>query len=194
MDQVFLNKLKDATPIIKDLESYYDADEEMLQIAKYIKKYNEHNSYVEPEKIKFLYSAKPKKDGARYVLFELTKRSDMEKMIDINYDFILTVFYDVWKEITPEEKIIQLDKALCGIEIVDETKSKKKAPDSKEYVANMHMYGPDKVMELSEKIDISCISAIEIRKEKKKNGSASEDNDLDAIISGDLDMSLEKED
>ena len=186
MDQVFLNKLKNATPTIQDLETYYDADEEMLQIAKYIKKHNEHNSYVEPEKIKFLYSAKPKKDGARYVLFELTKRSDMEKMIDFNYDFILTVFYDVWKVITPEEKIIQLDKALCGIEIVDEIKSKKKAPDSKEYVANMHMYGPDKVMELSERIDLSCITAIEARKEKKKNGGPAIDSDIDAIITGNL--------
>lgn len=190
MDQVFLNKLKNLTPVIKDLEGYYDADDEMLEISKYITKHNEHNSYIEPTKIKFLYSAKPKKDGARYILFDLTKRSDMEKMINEGYDFILTVFYDVWAAITPEEKIIQLDKALCGIDIVDETKSKKKSPDSKEYVANMHMYGPDKVMELSEKIDLSCISALEVRKDKKKNGSASEDNDIDAIIKATIEEDL----
>lgn len=186
MDQVFLNKLKNSTPIIKDLEKLYDADDEMLEIAQYIKRHNEHNSSVEVEKIKFLYSPKPKKDGSRYGIFELTKRSELEKMINDEFDFILSVFYDVWSALTPEQKLIQLDRALCGIEIVDEDKSKKKAPDSKEYVDNMHLYGPEKVMEISNNVDLLCISAIETRKEKKKNGSPSEDNDIDTIIKTNL--------
>lgn len=124
MDQAFLNSIKNLTPSIQDLQSYFDADEEMKIIADYIVKHNQHNEYVQIDKIKFLYSPKPKKEGTRYSLFELIKRSEIEKMINDNYDFILTIFYDVWAKLEPEQKIIQLDKALCGIEIVDEEKVK----------------------------------------------------------------------
>ena len=48
-------------------------------------------------------------------------------------------------------------------------KLKKKAPDSKEYVSNMYFYGAEKVMRISEVIDLSCASAMEERKEKEKN-------------------------
>ena len=48
-------------------------------------------------------------------------------------------------------------------------KLKKKAPDSKEYVSNMYHYGAEKVMRISEVIDLSCASAMEERKEKEKN-------------------------
>ncbi len=169
MDTVFLNKIKNATPkVAGDLEHFLDADDEMQMIAEYIKRHNQHNEYIEPVKIKFLYSPKPKKDGGRFVLTEVFKRSDMEKMVNDQYDFIVTAFYDVWSKLEPEQKIIALDKALCGIEIVED-KTKKKAPDSKEYIANLHFYGADKVMKLSEMIDLSCSNALEQRKENAKN-------------------------
>lgn len=172
MDTVFLDKLKNSTPVIKELEAYMDADDEMIEIAEYIKKHNQHNEYVEPSRIKFLYAPKPKKDGSRYVLFDLHKRSDMDKMINNQFDFILTIFYDVWAVLSGEQKIIQLDKALCGIEVdisQADAKSKKKSPDSKEYVANMLMYGPKNVMDISELVDLKCVNAIEKRKEDAKN-------------------------
>jgi hypothetical protein len=172
MDQQFLNSLKNSTPVIQDLQTYMDADDEMLAIAQYIVKHNQHNEYVLPERIKFLYSPKPKKDGGRYSLFDLIKRSEIEKMVNDDFDFILTIFYDVWSKLEPEQKIIQLDKALCGVDMGDGEeieKLKKKAPDSKEYVSNMYHYGAEKVMRISEVIDLSCASAMEERKEKEKN-------------------------
>lgn len=175
-----LEKLKNATPVIAgDLEQYLDADDEMLMIAEYIKKHNQHNEYVEPQRIKFLYSPKPKKDGGKFILTDLFKRSDMEKMVNDQYDFILTCFYDVWKNLAPEQKVIVMDKALCGIEIVED-KIKKKAPDSKEYLDNMHFYGAEKVMRISEQIDMSCVNAMEQRKENAKNAKLAIDaNSLD---------------
>ena len=170
MDKIFLDKLKNETPVIAgDLETFLDADDEMQLIANYIKKHNQHNEYIEPSRIKFLYSPKPKKDGGRFVLTEVFKRSEMEKMVNDEYDFIITAFYDVWKKLEPEQKIITLDKALCGIEVTDESKSKKKAPDSKEYLANMHFYGAEKVMGISEIIDMDCVNAMDQRKENAKN-------------------------
>jgi len=172
MDQQFLNSLKNSTPVIQDLQTYMDADDEMLSIAQYIVKHNQHNEYVLPERIKFLYSPKPKKDGGRYSLFDLIKRSEIEKMVNDDFDFILTIFYDVWAKLEPEQKIIQLDKALCGVDMGDGEeieKLKKKAPDSKEYVSNMYHYGAEKVMRISEVVDLSCASAMEERKEKEKN-------------------------
>jgi hypothetical protein len=175
-----LEKLKNATPVVAgDLEQYLDADDEMQMIAEYIRKHNEHNSYVQPDRIKFLYSPKPKKDGGKFVLTELFKRSDMEKMVNDQYDFIITCFYDVWKKLEPEQKLIVMDKALCGIEVVEE-KTKKKAPDSKEYLNNMHFYGAEKVMRISEQIDLACTTAMEQRKENAKNAKEAVDaNSLD---------------
>ena len=170
MDTLFLNSIKNLTPVIQELDNYFDADDEMVLIANYIIKHNQHNEYVLPQRIKFLYSPRPKKEGSRYTLFDLIKRSEIEKMVNDEFDFILTVFYDVWSKLEPEQKIIQLDKALCGIDMGDgeSEKIKKKSPDSKEYVSNMLFYGADKVMRISEIVDMSCESALEQRKEKEK--------------------------
>jgi hypothetical protein len=86
------------TPVLpSDFEGYYDADEELKEIASYIKDTTNHNSEIEPSRIKFLYDTKkPSKEGGRFVLTSLTKRSDIDKMVNDEYDYILTVFYDVW--------------------------------------------------------------------------------------------------
>ncbi len=170
MDKELELKLKNATPVFQSIEKFEDADDEMLFIANHIKKTTQHNEYIEPNRIKFLYSDKPKKDGSSYSLFDLFKRNDMDKMINDTYDFILTVFYDVWKDITPEQKIIMLDKALCGIDMGDMEKQKvgKNPPDSKEYKSNMRFFGADKVMSTSEIVDLACRRNLEERKEEKK--------------------------
>ena len=170
MDKVFLDKLKNSTPVYQQIDKFEDADDELREIASYIKKHTQHNEYVEPNRIKYLYTDKPKKDGSRYSLFDMIKRNDMEKMIDGQYDFILTIFYDVWKDLEPEQKIISLDKALCAIDMgtMENPKISKKAPDSKEYTANMKFYGADKVMNISETVDLACQRIIEERKEQLK--------------------------
>jgi len=183
MDQDFLNKIKNLTPVIQDLSTYMDADEEMSVIAEYIVKHNQHAEYVDVSRIKFLYAPKPKKDGSRFVIHELFKRSEMDKMINDEFDFIITLFYDVWVKLDGETKIIALDKALCGVDVdvhndkSAEVKTKKKSPDSKEYVANMLLYGPERVMRISETIDLTCQTAIEERKAREKSKKA--DPELD---------------
>jgi hypothetical protein len=170
MDQAFKTKLKNSTPVFSQMNKFEDADDEMREIASHIKRTTQHNEYVEPERIKFLYTNKPKKEGTRYGIFDLMKRSDLEKMIENRYDFILTVFYDVWKDLEPEHKVMSLDKALCGVDMgsMENPKITKKAPDSKEYIDNMKFYGADQVMETSEIIDLACQRIVEDRKEQLK--------------------------
>ena len=95
----------------------------------------------------------------------------MEKMVNDQYDYILTVFYDVWKELSPEQKIMSLDKALCGIDggDMEHQKISKKNPDSKEYTENMNLFGPLEVMKLSEIIDLKCQSFVDEKKEEKNS-------------------------
>lgn len=174
MDAIMKQKLKNSTPVFAELRQFEDADDEMRDIASYIKKTTQHNEYIEPARVKFLYTNKPKKDGSRYTLFDLIKRSDMEKMIANEYDFIMTVFYDVWKDLESEQKVMSLDKALCAIDMgsMENQKLGKRAPDSKEYTSNMKFYGADKVMETSELIDLACQRIIDTRKEEQKEMKA----------------------
>ena len=170
MNKDLESKLKTSTPVYQEIEKFEDADDEMLFIADHIKRTTQHNEHIEPHRIKFLYSNKPKKDGSSYSLFELFKRNDMDKMINDTYDFILTIFYDVWKALEPEQKLIMLDKALCGIDMGDMESQKvgKKTPDSKEFKSNMRFFGADKVMNTSEIVDLACRRIIEDKKDAKK--------------------------
>jgi hypothetical protein len=170
MDKDLELKLKNSTPVYQSIEKFEDADDEMLFIANHIKRTTQHNEYIEPSRIKFLYSNKPKKDGSSYSLFDLFKRNDMDKMIDDSYDFILTIFYDVWKDLEPEQKIMMLDKALCGIDMggMESQKVGKNPPDSKEYKANMRFYGADKIMNTSDIVDLACRRILEEKKEQQK--------------------------
>ena len=181
MDIATSKKFKDLTPKIQDFTGFVDADDELREIANYVKKTTTHNEYVEPAKVKFLYSSKPKKEGGRYVVSDLIKRSDMEKMIDDTFDFILTVFYDVWKDLDGEHKVILLDKALCGIEMGmdEEQKVGKKSPDSREFLSNMRFYGPDKVLKVSETVDLACQRVIEDKKERAKSKKT---EDIDEVF------------
>lgn len=170
MDKDLELKLKNSTPVYQSIEEFEDADDEMLFIANHIKRTTQHNEYIEPARIKFLYSSKPKKDGSSYALFDLFKRNNMDKMINDTFDFILTVFYDVWKDLEPEQKLIMLDKALCGVDMgsMESQKISKTPPDSKEYKSNMRFYGADKVMNTSDIVDLACRRILEEKKEQAK--------------------------
>jgi hypothetical protein len=160
------------TPILpQDYEGYMDADEELAIIANHVKNSTVHNADIETNRIKFLYSTlNPKKEGGRYVLTSLTKRSDIDKMVNDDYDYIITVYYDVWKDLDESNKIIQLDKALCGIDMgtLEKPVLKKSTPDTREYNDNLRFYGAEKVLDSSEMVDLACQRISEEKREKKK--------------------------
>lgn len=160
------------TPVFPVDFSFEDADEELQPIADFIRKRTIHNEYIIPSRIKFLYSAKFKKDAGKYVIGNLIKRDDMEKMINDEYDFIVIVSYKVWKELDIANKVIQLDKILCGIDTGtnEDPKLGKKSADSKEYLANMRFFGPENVLNSSEVVHLACTRILEKEKEAKKNG------------------------
>lgn len=160
------------TPIYAEMGDYEEADDNIRPLASYIKEKTVHNEYIEPERIKFLFTTKIKKDGGRYVLGTLVQRPDYERYIDDKYDFIVFIFYPIWKDLDPKNKIIQLDKILSGIDMgsFENTSLKKKQADSKEYVSNMKFFGPDNVLDSSEAVHLACESFVEREKSEKKNG------------------------
>lgn len=181
MDKEYFKSLEKATPVFAEFEGLFDADDEMRPIARRLTQEGERTTGIDPARIKFLYSDKPKKLGG-YTLFDVIKRSEMEKMCNPDFDFIVTVFYDVWAKLDGEHKVIALDKALCSIK-QEEEKVKKVTPDSMEYKDNMYRFGPDKVMRASETINYACEDAILQRKQRakdKKNAPA-----LDDVIGND---------
>jgi hypothetical protein len=148
---------------------YIDADDELLQIANWIKSNTEHNKDIKPERIKYLYTTNVKKDGGRYVLGNLSLRTDVEKMVNDEYDYILFIHYKSWKELDIENKVIQLDKILCGVDIDIDNKTKKYPADSKEYTSNLRCYGEAKVLNSSEMIDTVVERITNQEKEERKN-------------------------
>lgn len=184
MDKDLEFKLKNSTPIIQIIDEFEDADDEMLFIANHIKRTTQHNEYIEPSRIKFLYVPKPKKEGSVYSLFDLYKRPNIEKTIDNSYDFILSVYYDVWKDLEPEQKIMMLDKALCGIDMgnMESQKVGKNPPDSKEYKSNLRYYGAEKVMNTSEIVDLACRRIMEEKKEQQKLAKESKKGKKNTVV------------
>lgn len=172
MDAALEQQIRNNTPIFQSIEEFEDADDEMLFLANHIKRTTMHNEYVEPEKIKFLYTNKPKKEGSRYTLFDLLKVPSIYQMLnpDKKYDFCLSIYYDVWKDLTSEQKVIMLDKALCGVDMgsMEKQKISKKSYDSKEYINNMNFYGRDKVMNTSEMVHHACERIMEEKKEQAR--------------------------
>jgi hypothetical protein len=165
---------------------YQDADDELLHIAKFIKGHTGHNSHIEPERIKFLYTRKPKKDGGRFVAGSLILIDSMVKMINDTYDYMVVVYHPVWKKLDSKNKVIQLDKILCGIDMspgkdMAEVVYKKKQTDSKEYTNNMRHFGFNDVLKSSEMIDLATQSAIEKELEEKKNSKKKEKKDANSL-------------
>ena len=148
---------------------YLDADEELLEIANWIKINVLHNADITPNIINYLYTTVVKKDGGRFALGSLSLRSEVEKMVNDDFDYILFVHYKTWKELNIEHKVIQLDKILCGVNVDIDNKTKKMSVDSKEYISNLRHYGPENVLNSSEIIDLTANRIIEQEKETRKN-------------------------
>ena len=155
---------------------YQDADDELGAISKFIKNHFSHNANIEPQRIKFFYTMKTKKVGGRYTLGSLKLRDEEERALDENYDFILSVFYPVWKELDARSKVVQLDKILCGIQM-EEEKLKKKQSDSIEFVDNLYCFGVEDVIKSTEVVHLSTEQFIEKQKEAKKNKQPLSAND-----------------
>ena len=176
MDELKLKELEDiVTPEIYSLENgdtlYEDADDELRPIAEFIKKTTTHNGEIEPQRIKFIYSAKPKKDGGRYTVGVLTTRSLLEKIVNDSYDFVVLVYYKIWKELDLKHKVIQLDKLLGGVDLgtLSSPKIRKRQTDSREYIDCLMFYGSKEVMDSSNIIHDRTESILEEEKEEKKN-------------------------
>lgn len=165
---------------------FLDADDELRPIAEFIKQKSSHNSEIEPERIKYIYTSKPKKDGGRFTAGYLVLVDAMVKMINNNFDYIVAVYYPVWKDLDSKNKVIQLDKILCGIQIAPgkdmaEVVCKKRQVDSKEYTANMRHYGFDDVLRSSEMIDLATQRALEKELEEKRSAKKKEKKDANSL-------------
>jgi len=171
MSKDFSTELTVETPEMLDSVDYMDADDELGPMAQRIKDRTPHNYDLKVERIKFLYTSKPKKEGGKYCIGELMVRSEKERAIYDAYDYVVIVYYPIWKELDNKNKFIQLDKLLCGVEI--ETKKsgaevlKKAAYDCREYTDNMHFWGADNVLKSSEVVHLAVTRYIESQKESK---------------------------
>jgi REP element-mobilizing transposase RayT len=161
------------TPNMPDGAHYIDADVELMPMAKRISEQTPHNMEIEADRIKYLYSNKPKKDGSSYVIGQLLVRNEVERAITEDYDYALIIFHPVWKNLNEEQKFIQLDKLLCGVKIDVNKKGEKtikKNPfDCKEYMNNMAFWGAEKVMRTTEIVQLAIEQYIESKKEDSKN-------------------------
>ena len=169
-----LDKL--TTPNLDGLEpdwEFHAADDELQEIAKYISKQTGHHDNLEPNRIKFYYTTKIQKDGGRFVLGSLAARPAYERMLFDKYDYMLFIYYPVWRNLDTKNKVIQLDKILCGIQLMPgkdmaELVVKKKATDSREYLDNLHHFGNEDVLKSSEIVDMAVKQLIMEAAEKKK--------------------------
>lgn len=154
-------------PELGEFEGFEDADDDLRPVATFIKNKSFHNDQLDPRRIKFFYTNKPKKDGGRYVTGTLMVRSEIERLVDNRYDFIVIIYYPVFKMLDNEDKIIQLDKVLCGIDLgtIEKPAVKKQQPDSKEFMGNLSFYGRDKVHDSSETVHLATESIVQSEKE-----------------------------
>lgn len=167
-----LDKFK--TPTIDGMWNYMDADDELQPIAKFITSKAKHESEIEPGRIKFLYTTKTKKDGGRFSIGTLSHRSDIERLVNDEFDYIVTIYYPVWKNLDSKNKAIQLDKILCGVELKPgkdqaEVLVKKKPTDSREYTENMKHFGELEVIRSSEIVSTAIQTILDKEAEDRKN-------------------------
>jgi hypothetical protein len=165
-------------PNVNALEfGYIDGDEELKDIANYIvQKVPSKQERIDVERIKFLYTSKPKKEGGRYVAGYLISRSDIERIVDDRYDYIVCVYYHAWKNFDVKTKVIQLDKIMCGINIEIDIEQnriiKRNQADIREFQESINYFGAKEVITSSEIVDLAVDSAIEEVKQLKKDQNA----------------------
>lgn len=153
--------------------TYQDADDELSLIAEFLASKASHESEVDPTRIKFFYTTKVKKDGGRFVIGTLSAIDELSRMMNENYDYILCIYFPVWKDLDSKNKAIQLDKILCGVQLTPgkdqaEVIVKKKPTDSREYSENMKHFGELEVLKSSEIVNMAVTSIIEKAAEDKK--------------------------
>lgn len=165
-----LDKFK--TPSIDGIWNYMDADDELKPIAKFIASKARHESDIDPERIKFFYTKKVKKDG-QFTIGTLSAIDELNRMVNNDFDYIITIYYPVWKDLDSKNKAIQLDKILCGVELKPgkdqaEVVVKKKATDLREYSENMKHFGELEVIKSSEIVNLAIQRILEEEAEAKK--------------------------
>lgn len=153
--------------------SYQDADEELIPFAEFLSQKTSHNSEIDSSRIKFFYTTKVKKDGGRFILGNLSMRSDIERMVHNDYDYILCIYYPVWKDLDSKTKAIQLDKILCGVNLSPgkdpaDIVVKKNPTDVREYEHNMKHFGAEDVLKSSEIVNLATQRIMEEAAEQKK--------------------------
>ena len=153
--------------------AYQDADNELSLIAGFLALKSSHESEVDPTRIKFFYTTKVKKDGGKFVIGTLSAIDELNRMMNDQYDYILCIYFPVWKDLDSKNKAIQLDKILCGVQLAPgkdpaEVIIKKKPTDSREYSENMRHFGELEVLKSSEIVNMAVTSIIEKAAEDKK--------------------------
>lgn len=169
-----LEKLQ--TPNLDNLQpdwEYFDADDELEEFTTYLAKHTGHHDDLEPKRIKYFYTTKIQKDGGRFVIGSLAARSTVERMLNDKYDYMLFIYYPVWKNLDTKNKAIQLDKLLCGVDIkpgkdMAEIVAKKKPTDSREYLDNMAYFGSEDVIKSSEIVSMGVEQILSDIAEQKK--------------------------
>lgn len=153
--------------------NYHDADDELTPIAKFIATKFNTDSEIDPSRIKFFYTTKVKKDGGKFIIGTLSAIDELQRMINDQYDYILCIYYPVWKDLDSKNKAIQLDKILCGVDLAPgkdaaEVVVKKKPTDSREYTENMKHFGEIEVLKSSEIVNLAVERILEEEAEQKK--------------------------
>lgn len=164
------------TPNLDSLQpdwEYFEADDEIGEFTEYLAKHTGHHDDLEPKRIKYYYTTKIQKDGGRFVIGSLVARPTFERMLFDKYDYMLFIYYPVWKNLDAKNKAIQLDKLLCGIDIqpgkdMAEVNIKKKPTDSREYLNNMAHFGSDDVIKSSEIVSMGVEQILKDIADKKK--------------------------
>lgn len=164
------------TPNLDSLEpgwEYHDADDELIEFARHLAKKTSHHDNLDPDRIKFFYTTKIQKDGGRFTLGSLVVRPAYERLIDGGFDYIMFIYYPVWKNLDSKNKAIQLDKILCGVQLkpgkdMAELVVSKKATDSREYLDNLNHFGNEDVLRSSEIVARAVEQLLEDEAERKK--------------------------
>jgi hypothetical protein len=167
------------TPTLDESISFADADDEMKDIAGRVIADENHHQHIFLDKIKFLYTTKPKKEGGKFVIGSVIARSEMEMAVDNKYEHIICIYQPCWKDLDGKNKCIQMDKLLCAIAPLEDTNSnpKKQPIDVREYSQTLTYWGVDPVLNSSEVVHLAIQSEQERKKQEKrdkkeKNGPA----------------------
>lgn len=178
------------TPDLEASIEFADADDELNEICEFIKKHSPYNMNIDPERLKFLYTTNSKKEGGRFMIGSVIARSEMEKVIDDRFDYIVCLYQPVWKDLDSVNKVIQLDKLMCGINIDEKedgsVKFKKTAYDSREYTDNMRFFGAEQVMNSTDLVHQTATQVEELMKQAKKEAKqAVKENGFDKFMESD---------